>query len=156
MENNTLNLVQDLKWAKETSSNGNLGMNAKFTGVLKSIGINSPQKMDSGVTFYPSTIDLYPQGTDTTDPNAKVLKNADCVIYHNNAFDKDGKQRMQVGEIYAGEIVQAINPDGTAKDKNPWTTLSHLTSVGNRIQKIEFGTPTPQVQQAQADLSQVS
>ena len=157
MENNTLNLVQDLTWAKETSSNGNLGMNAKFTGTLKSIGIANPQTMASGVRFYPATIDIYKQGTDISDPNAKVLKSVDCVIYHNNAFDKEGVQRMQIGETYAGEITQGINADGTSKDSKPWTTLSHLTSIGNRIDTLVFGAPAqPQVQQAQADLSQVS
>ena len=82
MENNTLNLVQDLTWVKTTSSNGNLGMNAKFTGTLKSIGTANPQKIEtSGVIYYPATIDLYLQGTDISDLNAKVLKSVDCVVY---------------------------------------------------------------------------
>ncbi len=157
MENNTLNLVQDLTWVKTTSSNGNLGMNAKFTGTLKSIGTANPQKIEtSGVIYYPATIDLYQQGTDISDPNAKVLKSVDCVVYQKNAFNADGTPRMHVGETYAGEITQGINADGTSKDSKPWVQLSHLTSIGNRIDKLVFGTPAPQVTQAQADLSQVS
>tara|TARA_R110001632_G_C11284992_1_gene412280 strand:+ start:219 stop:692 length:474 start_codon:yes stop_codon:yes gene_type:complete len=157
MENNTLNLVQDLTWVKTTSSNGNLGMNAKFTGTLKSIGTANPQKIEtSGVIYYPATIDLYLQGTDISDLNAKVLKSVDCVVYQKNAFNADGTPRMHVGETYAGEITQGINADGTSKDSKPWVQLSHLTSIGNRIDKLVFGTPAPQVTQAQADLSQVS
>ena len=154
MENTNLNLEKDLTWIKATSSNGNLGMNATFTGVLLSVGTDPQDIKGSDAKYYPATIDLYVSGTDVNDENAKVLKGVSCIIYHNNLFDKEGNPRMTIGNQYAGEITQPINADGTAKDLDAWVTLSHLTATGTRIGKISFGAPS--VQQEQADLSQVS
>ncbi len=160
MEKPTLNLVQDLTFKEQATTNGNLGLNAKFTGVLKSINVNAKQDIKGSESkFYPATIDIYQDGADTKDPNAKVLTGVQATVYHNNAFDKEGNQRMQVGETYAGEITQPI--DTVTKQPKagikPWISLSHLTAIGNRIDTLVFGAPAqPQVQQAQADLSQVS
>lgn len=159
MENTNLNIMTDLTWKEQATTNGNLGMNAKFTGVLKSINLNAKQDIaGSESKFYPATIDIYKDGADTKDPNAKVLAGIQATVYHNNAFDKEGNQRMQIGETYAGEITQPIDPvtKQSKAGSKPWISLSHLTAIGNRLDTLVFGTPAPQVQQAQADLSQVS
>lgn len=142
--NEQFNINQDLSWAQETSSNGNLGMVAKFKAVMKDISPAIQKIKDSNVEYYPCTFDLFATGADTDNPTTKRLTDVSGIIYKNNLFDKDGNQRMQVGQTYSGEINQAINPDGTAKDRDAWVTVSHLTATGNRLGKITFGVQTPQ------------
>jgi hypothetical protein len=145
--NEQFNINQDLSWAQETSSNGNLGMVAKFKAVMKDISSTIQKIKDSNVEYYPCTFDLFATGADTDNPTTKRLTDVSGIIYKNNLFDKDGNQRMQVGQTYSGEINQAINPDGTAKDRDAWVTVSHLTATGNRLGRITFGVTTPQVTQ---------
>ncbi len=86
--NEQFNINQDLSWAQETSSNGNLGMVAKFKAVLKNISPTIQKIKDGTTEYYPCTFDLFATGADTDNPETKRLTDVSGIIYKNNLFDR--------------------------------------------------------------------